>query len=344
MKCPRNAYLLSVVALLTACGESSPSHLSTASDAAWDGSADASRDIAVVPSDGAVESAEVRDAAVDSPFDGAPDTVVDLSVVQLDAATDGSTDAAICWHSVQGAGQSLPHFRFSFLAPDQTSYACENAMLGLDAGLGVDAGAQVPAVLTGRTTRVSDLAFTLDTCQPGGTCRPTLYTFTLVASGAKLTIPVGRQVKVAWQISPLSVGGTDCSHWLVALDAETGATSGMVWLLGNGGLLTPASELPFEVGTGRRFCPGETSLPLGGLGDFVFVFTSKYGPTSSLAVGTQESGVFSFANVQGFQQALDIHCMAAFQGFPFDDHWWNWDYWAINQTSVVLPTDGGGAN
>jgi hypothetical protein len=332
MKRVRNEYLLGVLALMGACGKSSPSNLPEASDAGWDCLVDALPE--TVGADGAAERADVSLPVECAPM--VPDSAVDLP---MDGAMDSSSDAATCWYLSQGGGWSFRSFQFSFMAPNQSSYSCQNTGRGLAAP---DASAQWPTELTGRTTSVSDVAFTIDTCQPGGTCGPTLYAFTLTAPGAKLTLPVGRKVKVFWQITAVFNG---CTYWLSVLDAESGPTSGLVWFLGNGGLQASATALPFDVNLQGRLCGSQDALPslvggVGDKGDFAFTFASKYGPASSLAIGTQEAGTFTFTTDQGFQQALDIHCLDAFQSLWMDDYW-NWDYWAINQTAVALATDAG---
>jgi hypothetical protein len=348
----RSGFFLGVLALMPACGSTvhrdgaaPPSDAGVesirplADSALADGAGSAIEASIPVTADGAADRAAndllAPDVAIVPP-DAVPDSPVNASpeagLVQADGPVDGGDAGDACWYTTQGGGQAFQHFRFSFVAPDQATYACPaSALLA-------DAAAPWPTELTGRTTSVSDSEFTIDTCPSAGACSPSLYTFKLEAPGAKSTMPVGRQVKVVWQIAIRPMWG--CSHWLAVLDAEAGPTSGMVWFLGNGGFQFSVSELPFAVSLQSRDCGSLRDARPAGVGDYAFSFTSKYGPASSLALGTREAGLFTFTSGQGAQQTLDIHCLDALQSGYTDDYW-SWDYWAVNQTPVETPSDGG---
>ena len=349
----RFAFLLGALVLMPACGRTEHRDASAPPTDAGVESARPLADSAIPSADGAGPAVE---AAIPVTADGAADRTAgdslapDIATVAPDAVPDGPVDASpdaglaqgdgaggdawpTCWYLTEGEGQAFQHFRFSFVAPDQTTYACP-------AGAPVlDAAAQWPTVLTGLTTSVSDSEFTIDTCLSAGACSPSLYSFKLDAPGAKLTMPVGRQVKVFWQISARGTFG--CSHWLAATDAEPGPTLGMVWFLGNGGFMFPVSNLPFNASLKTRSCGPPSSTPrllTGGVGDYAFSFASDYGPASSLELGTGEDGLFTFTTGQGTQQTLDIHSLDAFQPTSYAP---NFDYWAVNQTPVPPPSDGG---
>jgi hypothetical protein len=240
---------------------------------------------------------------------------------------DGASQS--CWYERAHTGTALSNFSFSFVAPDQVTYSCGS-------GPARDAGPPWPRDLRGVATSVTDNQFTIDTCSAQDACVPSLYTFTLYAPGIRLTIPVGRQVRVQWQLAMF----WGCTEWLAVSDDEPGL-AGMVWLIGNGGFQTPGSELPFDVGLTQLDCrlPADaygSSCSGAATGDYAFRFSSKYGPASSLSLGTQESGTFAFLDSAGVEQRMDIHCLRAFQTTMCDDYW-NWDFWAVNTSA---PSDG----
>ena len=272
-------------------------------------------------------------AALDAPDGGVRDSgaTADGSV---DGSVDGPGDTAACWYTRSGGGTTASHFRFSFIAPDQATYACSYDPAK-------DAGPPWPRDLSGVTTSVASNQFTIDTCLAGDACDASLYTFILDAPGVRLTMPVGRQVRVKWQFT----GGWYCAHWLAVYDAEPGQTD-VLWLLGNGGFQASVTDLPFDVALQRLDCrlPADayrTSCSGEATGDYAFRFASTYGPASSLVLGTLESGAFAFQTSGGAQETMDIHCLDAFQTIMCDDYW-NWDYWAVKVAEAADGSAPGG--
>jgi len=287
--------------------------------------------------------ADLAPVIPDAPADRAPDVLdapadgggADISASD-GASVDGSVDVKdggeqVCWYDKARTGVALPSFGFSFVAPDQVTYTCTSDPR-------IDAGPPWPRDLRGVVTRVSATEFTLDTCLARDACDPGTYTFIVNAPGLELTMPVGRRVRVQWQITV----SWSCTSWLQVSDDTSGA-GGTVWLVGNRGFQTPPVDLPFDVNLDQLDCrlPADafqTSCSGSRTGDFAFRFSSRSGPTSSLSLGTMESGRFAYQDAAGVAQTLDVHCLQAFQTVMCDDYW-RWSYWAVNTTTASAPLD-----
>jgi hypothetical protein len=227
----------------------------------------------------------------------------------------------------------LPGFGFSFVAPDGVTYACNSNPRR-------DAGPPWPRDLRGVVTSVSDTQFTLDTCVAQDACDPGVYTFIVSASGLALTVPVGRKVRVQWQIAV----PWGCTSWLQVSD-DTSDSSGTLWLVGNHGFQNPPFELPLDVRLDqladcRHPADAQASCSGAMTGDYAFRFSSKVGG-STLSLGTMENGSFTFQDSAGMAQTLDIHCLQAFQTIMCDDYW-RWNFWAVNAPATLAPLDAAG--
>jgi hypothetical protein len=303
------------------------------------------------------DGATARDAAVgvdDGPATGEGDTAetqADLAVKVPDApagedSTDLGEDATddagaagtvetgdgvprACWYQKVREGVAVPYFSFSLVAPDQVSYSCPSSLVR-------DAGPPWPRELRGTVTRVGENQLTIDTCLPQDSCEPNLYTFTVNAPGIRLAIPLGRPVRVQWQMTVY----WGCMEWLAVSDDELDL-GGTIWFVGNRGYQKPVFELPFDVDLDQLDCrlPADafrSSCSGAATGDYAFRFTSKHGPASSLVLGTLEDGSFAFQDGAGLQQTMEIHCLRAFQTVMCDDYW-NWEFWAVTTSA---PPDG----
>ena len=307
---------------------------------------DAARTQVEVASDAVKSGAEVGfDVAGSGPEVGArvPDASaggdgggVDQSARDGAGVVDGPGDvedgnARVCWYEKARTGAALPSFGFSFVAPDHATYTCSY-------GPKYDAGALWPRDLRGVVTSVSATQFTLDTCVARDACDSGVYTFMVSAPGLALSVPVGRRVRVQWQIT-VSWG---CTSWLQVSD-DTSDSSGTVWLVGNHGFQTPPFDLPFDVKLDQLGCrlpadAQQASCSGARTGDYAFRFSSKVGPASSLSLGTAETGSFTFQNAAGVANTLDVHCLQAFQTVMCDDYW-RWDFWAVSTPATASPPD-----
>ncbi len=288
------------------------------------------------------------DAAPSTPQPDAADSLADVAPAVTDASAredgdderasdgagmvDGPGDvedggARACWYEKARAGTALMSFGFSFVGPDRVTYSCTSDP-------NVDAGPPWPRDLKGVVTGASATQFTIDTCVAQDACDPGVYTFTVDVPGLALTVPVGRRVRVQWQIAVF----WGCTSWLAVSD-DTPDLTGTVWFVGNGGFQKPPFDLPFDVGLDQLDCrlPADayrTSCSGALTGDYAFRFSSRYGSASSLTLGTTESGSFTFQNSAGLMQSLAVHCLQAFQTVMCDDYW-SWDFWAVNTSATA---------
>jgi hypothetical protein len=271
--------------------------------------------------------------AIDAASDGA---VFDGSPSDGTGVADGSNDvedggAIMCWYERARTGVALPSFDFSFVSPDRVTHTCSNDPRR-------DAGLSWPRDLRGVVTSVSATQFTLDTCVGQDACDAGAYTFIVNAPGLSLTIPVGRRVRVQWQISV----PWGCISWLQVSD-DAAETSSAVWLVGNHGYQKPPFDLPFGVNLDQLACrlpaDAQQASCSGALtGDYAFRFSSKLGSASPLSLGTGESGRFTFQDAAGVPQTLDIHCLQALQTVMCDDYW-RWSFWAVSTPAAPAPVD-----
>jgi hypothetical protein len=274
---------------------------------------------------------DVVDASMPGDASGPDQTASDGASI-----VDGSGDvedggARVCWYEKARTGAALPGFGFSFVAPDGVTYTCSYDPRK-------DAGPPWPRDLRGVVTSVSATQLTLDTCVAQDGCDPGIYTFIVNAPGLALTVPVGRRVRVQWQIT-VSWG---CTSWLQVSD-DTSDPLGTVWLVGNQGFQKPPFELPFDVSLDQLLScrhPADAQASCSGAltGDYAFRFSSKVGPASTLSLGTQESGSFTFQDAAGVAKTLDIHCLQAFQTVMCDDYW-SWSFWAVSTPAIGAPID-----
>jgi hypothetical protein len=186
-------------------------------------------------------------------------------------------------------------------------------------------------------TSASDSQFSLDTCAAQDACDSGVYTFIVNTPGLALTIPVGRRVRVQWQIT-VSWG---CTSWLQVSD-DTADPSGTLWLVGNHGYQKPPFDLPFDVNLDqlascRHPADAQASCSGARTGDYAFRFSSKVGD-STLSLGTMENGSFTFQDPAGVAKTLDIHCLQAFQTVMCDDYW-SWNFWAVSTPTMGAPVD-----
>lgn len=243
---------------------------------------------------------------------------------------DGDGRAPVCWYE-KGANLLLPSFDFTLVAPDRTVYTCSSGSI-------TDAGPPWPRDLRGVVTSVTATQFTLDTCVDEDACDSGVYTFKVDIPGLALTVPVGRRVRVQWRIGTF----WGCHSWLQVSD-DTADSSGTVWLVGNHGFQIPPYELPFALSLEQLGCrlPADAeqrSCSRERTGDYAFRFTSKVDPASTLALGTGESGRFTFHDAEGAEKILDVHCLKAFQTVFCDDYW-RWDFWAVSPQVADEPLD-----
>ena len=283
-----------------------------------------------------VVAGDATDAVRDAGSDNLPPTAVEVG-------TDSGDSGQTCWYTRR---ISDSRFSFTFISPDGQERTCR-MMPGQDAGV-------LAKDLVGRVTAASDTSFTLDTCETGLSCSPTLYQFKVTAPQLKLAIPVGRHVRVTLDFEDIH---WYCMQALVVSDEETPSTKGIIWFVGQDGYrpgdtsylgpggANPYASLPFTVVARRLGCnPSYGNFDAGFSAmigdDFAFDFAPGSGGGASLSLAMKESGTLSFPVAGGMQQSLELHNGASYETNWTDDYW-NWDFWGTNLTAIPTVADGG---
>jgi hypothetical protein len=284
------------------------------------------------------------DLGFDSPLLPDSSTAGDLGI---EAADTGKA----CFWQTPGGMYVLKHFKFLLTTPDGNEQSPPRTYLTPDAAV------KPTNDFEGRIASVEGNQFTVDSCLSPSSCQPSLYRFTLcggsfgsckadeLPTSLQTAIPSGRRVRTVWYMENETPGFCPGLYWLAVYDAEPGATKGNILFLGSGGYKpdsTGAStkhlgELPFSVSLRALSC--------GNLGDarrfgddYAFEFTPRDGGGEPLRLATGETGSFEFTSGSGSAQRLQIRCLDAVQPGSTDDYW-NWDFWAVNETALAPPTD-----
>jgi len=223
----------------------------------------------------------------------------------------------------------------------------------------MDAGVSPINDFEGRIVSVEGTQFTIDSCLSASSCQPSPYRFTLCSSlgspcqssdlptSLETILPQGRRVRTTWYMERENAFCPGL-YWLAIYDAEPVATKGNLLFLGSGGYQPSYTggdgrhldELPFTVALRSLRCEElRDSNPEYWDNDYAFLFTPKSDDGPPLRLATGESGSFAFTGESGSAQRLQVRCLVAVQPTGNTDDFWNWDFWAVNETDLAPPTD-----
>ena len=193
--------------------------------------------------------------------------------------------------------------------------------------------------VSGWVTEVDGTTFSLDTCAAGTGCSPDVFRFAIDAPDLTVTLPMGRQVTVTWQLS--STLGRACLRALVVNDGlpseVASGTWPALWLAGADSTIQPSIPLAFSVVQQALFCnpSPSTTHQCGGTSppdDYALVFTPSSGePPLSLATG--KTGTLTLTPAPGPQQHLTVRNLRSYQTENCDDYW-NWGWWAAGHAGA----------
>jgi hypothetical protein len=298
-----------------------------------------------------LDSSMAGDLKSDAPADLGLDSPLPDSSTAGDLGTEPTDTGKACFWQTPGGMYVLKHFKFLLTTPDGQEQSPPRTYLTPDAAV------KPINDFEGRVASVEGNQFTVDSCLSPSSCQPSLYRFTLcggsigpctadnLPTSLPTAIPSGRRVRILWYMENEVPGFCPGLYWLAVYDAEPGASKGNILFLGSGGYQPNATgasikrlgELPFSVSLRALSC--------GSLGDarrygddYAFEFTPKNGNGAPLRLATGETGSFEFTTGSGSAQRLQIRCLDAVQPGATDDYW-NWDFWAVNQTALAPPTD-----
>ncbi len=277
-------------------------------------------------------------AAVPEAGGAAPDLAADQAQAAPDAGIEAPApeagDARGClWPNA--VRYTLHHFDFTVTTPNGTKYGRSS--------FAPDAASTILSPLLGVVAESESPVFKLDTCLPGTGCQPAVYTFSLSPSDIQVRLPVGRKIRVDWQL--VAPGGfAPGTGFLAVHDADDGITQDALLLAGAGGMSVDDNAtykpdgLPFNFTLHRQNC-GRSKADVGyQLGDdFTMTVVRRDGLGQPLALATGEAGSLDYALASGSLESIGIHCLSAVQPSATDDYW-NWDFWlGSDQTGL----DGG---
>jgi hypothetical protein len=367
MRFSRLLLCLAFAPLLASCSSASkqPTQAHDGSSASDLGlSHDAGLEAARLPQDLATSGDLKTDVAIDAGLDGplpqdsplASDLGPDASGSDIGGpdAADADTAGACLWQT-SGGRYTLDHFSFLLTTPDgQEQFPPSTAR---------DSGSYPINDFQGRIVSAEGNRFAVDSCLSASSCQPSLYSFSLCNtsqslcqldsshSSIQIAIPLERLVRVVWHMDMDAPGFSPGLFWLAIYDGEPGATNGNILFLGSGGYkpgypagatVNHLSELPFSVTLRPLNCGGSMGDASPARDDYAFEFMAKNDAGVTLELATGEIGSFQFTAGSGPTQRLQVHCLDAVQPAATDDYW-NWDFWAADETVVEpLPPDAGG--
>jgi hypothetical protein len=238
---------------------------------------------------------------------------------------------------------TLHHFDFKVTAPDGTVYSRDNST--------PDGGSLPPTSLLGVVTEAQGPMFKLDTCLPGTGCQPVVYSFRFctdyfcgASSDLQVHLPVGKKIRVDWQLVAPAIFFDVGAAFLAAYDQDDGATHDALLLAGLGGLYVQDNEtykpdgVPFNFTLHKQNCGRSQADAAYQLGDdYTMIVARKDGVGQSLALATGEAGRLDYALPSGSLESVRVHCLDAVQPEATDDYW-NWDFWLETDTTAA---DGG---
>ena len=249
--------------------------------------------------------------------------------------TDGNP--AACKYTSSFGSMYVPAtFDFAVTLPDGSSQSCSTTIL-TDGGAAVRPWTSpLTSAITGKLTASTSTTFSIDTCEAGTACSPSVYQFQVTISGlTTLSLPVGRRVTASWW---LMSGGWSCGRVLVVKDAASGDASvgapTAVWFAGSDSTVQQPIAEPFSFTRQRVYCSPSASQGCGGNDvppdDYAFLFTP---PTSDppLLLETGQTGTLNLTLGSGQVQPITVHVLRAFQTTGCDDYS-NWAWWATGQT------------
>ena len=249
---------------------------------------------------------------------------------------DAGEDATVCQYRTLPSGlTTLPSFTFNVIHPDGNVLSC-STRFPVDGAISGSWPSPVTSVISGRVTAVVDSELSVDTCQPGADCMPTVYRFAIEAPGLSVTVPLGRKVTVGWWIN---VGPWSCARALVVSDGAStdagAATPAPLWLAGADSLVSPQLPLPFSVAQQELFCNPNPSLGQGCGGnvvppdDYAFQFTPQ-SADPPLSVATGQTGTLVLTVGANAVQHLTVRSLRSYQTQMCDDYG-NWAWWAMGR-------------
>jgi hypothetical protein len=281
---------------------------------------------------GGAGGADARTADASSP---------DLAPRDVHPASE--TNPASCGYLNVNSRVAPPAFNFSVALPDGSSQSC-SSRLTTDGGVALPYWpGPITSEISGRVTAVSGTELSVDTCEAGFGCSPTVYRFSVAAPGLNLTVPVGRLVSVWWW---LYYGGWSCGQMLVISDSVSG-TVARVWLAGSDSVVNQAFPAPFSVTRQELFCNPSPSIGQGCGGndvppdDYAFQFTPQ-SANPPLVLASGETGTLALTVGSGELQHLTVHNLRSYQTLNCDDYS-NWAWWAIGNSGPDGTFDGGGS-
>jgi len=250
-----------------------------------------------------------------------------------------SDNSSSCEYQMNHSLGALPVFSLSVTLPDGMIQSCSDYSSPSDGGVTSSSPGLLGGQVTGWITETAATTFTLDQCVVETGCSPTVYRFAANAPGLTLTLPLSRQVTVAWQFSLTTLA---CTQGLVIIDGSTTNAgipgSPYIWLAGADSTLAVPAPIPFTVLPQALYCNPSPGLDQGCGGtnlppdDYALVFQ----PTSSdptLILHTGMSGTLILTAAPGVVQHMVVRNLRSYQTTRCDDNW-NWGWWAAGQVNT----------